>query len=160
MSAAIHRVEATLFADYFQFYLWDKELTPDAPTDLTDVDLSNRLKAAGNVVVICPIRNMTVPVTVVVFEHPIRYDSDPWDHIVECSLELPSGKLEVHECTGGSVATMELAPGIYRVCAYYGGLGTVSQNGLEGQDRYLIALWPAPSAQLQVTKRWCGSNIE
>jgi hypothetical protein len=135
MSAAINRVEATLFANYFQFYLWDKELSPEAPTDLTDADMSNRLKAAGNVVVIYPIRNMTVPVTVEVFELPIRYDPALWDHIAECSLELASGKLEVHECTGGSVATMQLAPGTYRVCAYYGGLGTVSQNGLEGQDR-------------------------
>jgi hypothetical protein len=160
MSAAINRVEVTLFADYFQFYLWDKQLSPEAPTDWTDTDISNRLKAAGNVVVICSIRNVTVPVTVEVFEHPIRYDPNLWDHIAECSLELPSGKLEVHECTGGSVATMHLAPGSYRVCAYYGGLGTVSQNGLEGQDRYLITLWPAPSAPLQVTKRWCGPNIE
>jgi hypothetical protein len=158
MNVAVNRVEANLFADYFQFYLWDKETSPEAPTAWSDADVSNRLKAARNVVVVCPVRNMTVPVTVEVFERPMHYDPTPWDHIAECSLELPSGTLEVHECTGGSIATMKLAPGTYRVCAYYGALDTVSENGLEGRDHYLITLWPAPSAQLQVTKQWCGAS--
>jgi hypothetical protein len=33
----------TLFADYFQFYLWDEEASRDAPTDWSDNDVSRHL---------------------------------------------------------------------------------------------------------------------
>jgi hypothetical protein len=41
-----------VFADYHQFYLWDRGMTSDAPTDYTDDDVRRRIKVAANVVVI------------------------------------------------------------------------------------------------------------
>ena len=64
----LHRVQTTVFADYFQFYLWDVRADPRAPEEWNDQDVSNRLKTALNVVVVCPVRNMVVPVTLELHE--------------------------------------------------------------------------------------------
>jgi hypothetical protein len=65
-----------LFADYHQFYLWDEEASPDAPTDYTDEDVARRLKAAPHVVVVQPVRAMTVPVTVEVHDAEPAFDQN------------------------------------------------------------------------------------
>jgi hypothetical protein len=112
----------SVFADYHQFYLWDAGASPEAPIDYTDVDMERRIKTGPHVVVIQPERNMTVPVTLEVLSNPPLLDTTVWDHVAEASLELPSGMLEVHECAGGSLDLIALAPGTYRVRAHFGRL--------------------------------------
>ena len=51
-------------ADYHQFYLWDRGMTPEAPTDYSEEDVRRRIKVGPHVVVIQPARNTTVPVEV------------------------------------------------------------------------------------------------
>ena len=58
---------------------------------------------------------MEVAVEVEIHDAEPEYNLDEWDHIAEASLHLPTGYLEVHECTGGPVAEFEIAPGWYRV---------------------------------------------
>jgi hypothetical protein len=147
-----------LFADCFQFYLWDEVVSPEAPTDYSEEDVARRIKAAPHVVVIQPIRNMTVPVTIEIHSEEPSFNADRWDHIAECSLALPSGKLQVHECTGGSAAQFALDPGTYRVRAFFGGLDSLDASGLEGNDHYSVILWPAPAADLIVLKQWRGTS--
>ncbi len=146
-----------LFADYFQFYLWDEERSPEAPTDYSDEDVKRRLKTGPHVVVVSPVRNMTVPVTVEVHDREPGFDAAAWDHIAECSLDIPSGKLQVHECTGGSVARFTVSPGVYRVRGFYGALDSLDESGLEGKDHYKVVLWPAPAGSLRVLKQWSGA---
>lgn len=144
-----------IFADYHQFYLWDHDTAPDAPTDYTDEDVARRIKVAPFVIVIQPARNCTVPVEIeVVGTRPEDRDLDAWDHVAEASLDLPSGRLEIHECTGGSIDILPVEPGAYRVRTYFSGLGTVDDEGLDGDDRYRIILWPEPFAPLQVLKEY------
>lgn len=142
-----------IFADYFQFYLWDAGKMPEPPTDYVEVDLRNRIKAAPFVVVIQPVRNMDVPVTLDLADAPPPLDLDAWDHVAEASLDLPSGRLEIHECTGGSIDILDVAPGSYRVRACFAGLGTLSADGLDGDDRYHLTLWPASAAPVEVLKQ-------
>jgi hypothetical protein len=144
----------SVFADYHQFYLWDANASPEAPTDYSDLDIERRIKTGPHVVVVQPERNMTVPVTLEVFKSPPALDMVAWDHVAEASLELPSGLLEVHECTGGSLDRIALAPGTYRLRACFGRLGELSEDGLEGNDHYEIAIWPAPSAPITVLKQY------
>lgn len=144
----------SIFADYHQFYLWDKDIGPDAPTDYTDVDIARRIKAAPNVVVIQPERNMEVPVEVELRDREPDADCEQWDHIAEASLELPSGHLEIHECTGGPIDHFHLSPGTYRVRAYYGSLNELSEDGLVGNDHYKLVLWPAEFAPVTVLKQF------
>jgi hypothetical protein len=143
-----------IFADYFQFFLWDEGKRPDAPTDFTDEDIKRRVKAAPFLVVIQPARNMTVPVEVEVTDGPPALLVDDWDHIAEASLDLPSGRLEIHESTGGSIDVLPVLPGTYRARACFGGLDTLSDDGLDGDDRYRIVLWPAPFAPVEVLKQY------
>ena len=110
----------TIFADYHQFYLWDKGVNPDAPTDYSDADIANRIKTAPNVVVIQPERNMDVPVDLELRDGAPESDLGAWDHVAEASLDIPTGRLEIHECTGGSIDILTVRPGSYRVRAYFG----------------------------------------
>jgi hypothetical protein len=152
------RHEFELFADYFQFYLRDAGRNPDAPVDYTDDDVRRRIKTAPHIVVVQPVRNMTVPVELEVCDADPGFDTADSDHVAECSLELPSGRLQVHECTGGTVLEIELAPGSYRVRVQFSGLDTLSGDGLDGDDRYGITLWPAPPAGIEIAKQWSGPH--
>ena len=143
-----------LFADYHQFYLWDRGMHPKAPEDYTDEDTRLRIKTGPHVLVIQPERNMTVAVEVEIHDAEPPCDADRWDHIAEASLHLPTGQLQVHECTGGPVADFCVEPGWYRVRSHHGGLDTIDESGLEGNDHYLAVLWPAPPAELRVIKQW------
>jgi hypothetical protein len=144
-----------IFADYHQFYLWDHGEKPDAPTDYDDADVARRIKAAPFVVVIQPARDMSVPVTVEIADAPPPDDPPGvWDHVAEASLDLPSGRLEIHECTGGPVDLLPVPAGMYRVRAQFGGLGTLSADGLDGADHYHVILWRAPFAPVRVLRQF------
>ncbi|TXN70472.1 hypothetical protein [Methylobacterium sp. WL6] len=148
-----------IFADYHQFYLWDHGVSPDAPTDYTEEDTLRRIKTVPYVVVVQPERDMEVPVEVEVTNHPACLDLDAWDHVVEASLDLPSGRLEIHECTGGSVDVLTVTPGTYRVRAYHGGLGTLSEDRLDGDDHYRIVLWLDAFTDVTVLKQYVDPHI-
>jgi len=151
------RHKLQVFADYHQFYLWDKGTNPLAPTDYTDEDVRNMVKVSPGVVVIQPVRDMTVPLNLEIHETAPECNTTDWDHVVECSLELPTGKLQVHECTGGPVLDLDLDPGSYRVLALFAGLSTLSQDGLEGGDEYTVKLWKGSPISLRVVKQWSGT---
>jgi hypothetical protein len=129
-------------------------MTAGAPTDYTDEDVRRRIKTGPHMVVIQPERNMTVPVEVEVHDADPGFDPADWDHIAEASLHLPTGRLQVHECTGGPVGEFAVAPGWYRVRSLGGGFATIDGSGLEGSDRYRVVLWPAPPADVRVVKQW------
>lgn len=150
----------SILADYHQFYLWDRDASPEAPTDYTDADIERRIKAAPHIVVIQPERNMDIPVTLEIFANEPEVNFDQWDHIAEASLKLPSGHLEIHECTGGSIDCINLDPGTYRVRAYFGALTELSKDGLEGKDYYRLELWPAAFTSVSVLKQFPGRNID
>ncbi len=153
MSVARHQ-SIEVFADYNQFYVQDGGVSPPAPEIWTDEDIANRSKVAENVVVVCPLRNTTVPVEVALYgSEPYPGEVSP-DHLVECSLSLPTGHLQVHECTGGPVLNWEVASGTYRVRLSFFGLGTITANGLKGRDCYKVELWPGNTYELSAQRRW------
>jgi len=147
-----------LFADYHQFYVWDAGVSPQVPEDYSEDDVRRRVKVGPNVVVIQPVRQMTVPVELRVCPEDPGFDPSVWDHVAECHLDLPTGALQVHECTGGVVLDLAVAPGSYRVRALFAGLDTLSEDGLDGDDRYTIVLWPAPPVPLRILKQWEGER--
>jgi hypothetical protein len=139
--------------DYQQFYLQDAEVYPDAPTDWNDEDVERRAKVAPNVVVVCPLRNDTVRAELVIDSHPATSSRDA-DHVVMCALEVPSGVLQVHECTGGECLRVNIEPGTYAVLLEFFRLATISEDGFEGDDLYRMTLWPSEPRSLQVIKAW------
>jgi hypothetical protein len=120
----------------------------------TDEDTERRIKTGRNVVVVQPARNMDVPVDLEVVKSPPPDDLADWDHVAEASLDLPSGNLQLHECSGGVVDDIALEPGTYRVRAYFGRLSDLTADGLTGNDHYRIVLCPAPSQPIRVLKQY------
>ncbi|MBB5716253.1 hypothetical protein [Sphingomonas aerophila] len=149
----------SIFADYHQFYLWDHEANPDVPTSYTEEDTIRRIKAAPFVVVVQPERNMNVSVEVEITGEAPELALDAWDHVAEASLDLPSGRLEIYECTGESIDILTVPAGTYRVRTYHSGLGTLSDDGLDGDDHYRIVLWPAPFTDLAVLKQYVDPRV-
>ena len=143
-----------VFADYRQFYLWDRGMTDQAPEDYADEDTRGRVKAGPHVVAILTERNATVAVEVEVHDADPGFDPAAWDHVAEVSLHLPTGRLQAHECTGGPVAEFAVWPGWYRVRSMGGGFGTAGESGLEGGDHYRAVLWPAGQDKVRVVKQW------
>ncbi len=151
-----HRFPLEVFADYHQFYVQDGGINPPAPTDWTDGDVERRAKAADNIVVICPLRNATVPVILDVYSHEPALVLADCDHAVRCSIDLPTGELQVHESTGTEVLRHTVTPGIYALVALYSGLATIEGSGLEGADTYRLVLWPIDSASPLTVLKFCA----
>jgi hypothetical protein len=149
-----HRRSCDVLADHHQFYLWDPGMTNRAPEDYTDDDVRRRIKTGPHVVVVQPERATSVPVEVEVRDDDPGFDPAAWDHVAEASLHLPTGRLQVHECSGGPVADLAVAPGWYRVRSLGAQFATIDASGLEGRDRYHVALWPAPPDDVRVLKQW------
>lgn len=151
---AMREAEVKLFADYHQFYVWDGGKDRVAPEDWTDEDVARRAKVAEHVFVVCPVRDATVPVRVSVLDREPAINLANYDHVVQGSLALPTGHLQVHECTGGEVLNWDVPPGMYQVLALFSNLETLSSEGLDGQDSYHVVLWPGTPVALTVLKQW------
>ena len=148
----MQHAELKLFADYFQFYVLDEQASPAIPEDWTDEDVVCRVKVAPHLIIVCPVRNMTVPVVVEVHEAEPALSLVGWDHVVACSIDLPSGRIVVDECTGPVAARLHVEPGHYQARVLFGGLGTLRENDLEGDDRYKVVLWQGEPRDLQGVK--------
>lgn len=143
-----------VFADYNQFYLHDADVVPEVGA-FSDEDIARMVIARPRLVVVEPLRNNTVPVHLEIAPSPLANATDGWDHVVECSLEVPSGRLAVSELGGNVLMNANVQPGWYRVRAQFRGLGSLSPDGLRGQDEYNLVLWKQPKKEaLRVIKRW------
>jgi len=146
-----------LFADYHQFYVLDSGVG-QPPEDYTDDDVQRRVKIAPSVLAVLAARNTTIPLLVEVHENDPGTSLDDWDHIVECSLELPTGRLQVRECSGAAVLDLQVTPGAYHARVLFAGLGDVSEDGLTGNDRYAVMLWSGAFRAVRVVRQWQGAG--
>jgi len=148
-------LEFNLFADYFQFYIQDEAVDGDLSDAWSDEAVDQLFAVGPGVVGIGTVRNMDVPVTVEILAAEKPVDLAEWDHVVECTLVTESANLVVAGCTDyfPDVARIAIAPGTYRLRACYAGLDTLSDDGLEGNDRYHLQLWPAPAIEPVVLKQ-------
>ena len=151
----IHRIHLRILADYHQFYVWDPQASERmAPDTWSDENMADRMNATDHVFVVSPIRNMEVPFTLEVHERNPTFHMAEWNHIVEAPIDVPSGKIEVHECTGGPHAKISVEPGKYQIRALYKGLDTISEDQTKGKDSYLLTIWRDDSAKFKVLKRY------
>lgn len=154
MSTLRHWCRLGISADYHQFYVRDPETSGrQAPEDWSDQDVADRAKIAPGVVVICPLRNMEVPVEVSIWDTEPQVIYNQWQHVIEAPL-VTTGRIEIDECTGEPQAGFTVEPGDYTVRALYRGLDKLSEDGLEGEDFYEIQIWRSPCAGLRVIMRW------
>lgn len=146
--------ELELFADYFQFYIQDED-SEGINGDSWPEAASNRMLAVEKGAIgVGTVRNVDVPVTIEILRSEPNNDIADWDHVVECSIDLPSGRLVAAGCTDyfPDAARIEMPSGNYRARVSFGSLTSLSEDGLEGDDHYRVQLWPGSAISIEVIK--------
>ncbi|MGO4129403.1 hypothetical protein AB4Z01_33745 [Inquilinus sp. YAF38] len=147
--------DGELFADYHQFYLSDAAGNAEMPTDWTDEALRRRILCADGVLVVSTARNMTVPVRIELHDEEPQFDAGLADHIVIGDLRT-SGEIVVAGCSDylPDAARRSVPEGDLRVMIVFTGLGSLSEDGLAGEDRYVVHLWPGRGEGVAVLRQW------
>ena len=143
-----------LLADYFQFYVQDETAVGDLSDSWTPDAVARLLATAPGTVGVGTARNMQVLVEIEVSDSAPEIDSASWDQVNECSIDVPSGRIVIAGCTDyfPGAERIEVAPRTYRVRVFYGSLGSVSEDGLDGDDHYRLVLWPSTPCEATVLK--------
>jgi hypothetical protein len=140
-----------VFVAMNQFYLFDRDTRPKVPDHLTEENVQQRIIAGQDTLLIMPERNGTAEVVIEIHDTEPAYNPDEWDHVVEASLRLPTGHLQVWK--GHTSEDFTVVPSWNRVRSFHGGFNTIDESGREGNDHYVLVLWPAPPAELRVIKQ-------
>ena len=132
-----------IFADYFQFYVQDADTKEDFAEDWTDEAVAAMFVAKATAVAIGTARNTNVPVRLEIHQSPAD-DPGGWDRQHTASLLVNSGRLQVIGCSdyGPDAFVAAIPPGRHVVRASYFSLEALSEDGLDGDDCYLIQIWP------------------
>ncbi|MFH8411473.1 hypothetical protein ACH4FX_42980 [Streptomyces sp. NPDC018019] len=152
--------EFEVFADYSILLVQDEgAYLGDQPDPAWfDTLAADWINTAPGIIGIGAARPFDVPVTVDVRRTPSADDAERQqaDHVTEAGLTLPSGRLLIFmQDFDDGLPRISLAPGTYAVRIYSHGLRTVSEDGLEGEDRYHVVLWPTDEEHsAQVLKRY------
>jgi hypothetical protein len=144
-----------LFTDYFQFYIQDESAEGNLSDSWDEQAVTRLLAVASGTVGIGTVRNVDVEVSVEILSKEIRPELKDCDHAVECTIEVKSHALVIAGCTDyfPDAKRIPVIPGTYRLLASYFGLNTVSSDGLDGNDRYKLQLWPAAYVEPRVLKQ-------
>ncbi|WP_425986002.1 hypothetical protein [Brevundimonas sp. TWP1-2-1b1] len=142
-----------IFADYFQFYVCDETYVTDTAA-LWSPAGDPMLAVGPDLIAIGTARNMLVPVELEILPAEPTPDPDAWDQVRDCGLRLASGTLIVFGCTDDpdQAERIDLPAGDYAARVSHGGLDTLSEDGLDGDDRYRIQLWPGAVRPVTVIK--------
>jgi hypothetical protein len=171
---AAHMLERTfafsLYADHYQFYVGDSASEADTggPDFWSDDAFDRRLAVGDGLLAVGTEVYGTVPVVVELFDQAPLEDLRAWDHVVEASLDVPSGLIAIDGCLnympkdvphiGYRSPVLEVTPGIYRARVYYGNLGSLrveeTYYGEEevSDEHYRLVLWPAPHAEPSILR--------
>ncbi len=149
------KYEFNLFADYHQFYLQDEEAHGDLSNSWTKQASEDLLALAPGNIGVGTVRDMNVPVIVEIHDCEPQEELNSWHHITECSIDIPSGKIVVAGCTDyfPDASRISVKPGTYRARIFYGGIDSLSEDDLDGDDKYKVALWRGETTSPKVVKR-------
>jgi hypothetical protein len=146
----------SVFADYFQFIVQD-EMSDDDFANIWSVEALAAQTAFGRSA-LCPgtLRNVTVPVDVVIAEADPHLSLEGVDHAVEGSIEIPTGRVVVMGCTDyfPDASRFEVKPGTYRVLAVMTGIASIKNEWEPADDRYAVYLWPGSARSPKLLKHW------
>ena len=149
-----------IFADYFQFILMDESSEDDFSTIWTGEALNRNLAVGCSA--ICPgtLRNAEVDVEIHLSEREPQINLKNYDHAVESSFEIPSGKLIVMSCTGyvPDAPCIEVTPGTYRALFLASGIETIKAEWEPANDLYTVYLWPGEKCEPKLLKHWQRNN--
>ncbi|TDC82500.1 hypothetical protein E1193_11675 [Micromonospora sp. KC606] len=154
--------ELELFADYYQIHLFDDGCVTDLGDAWTEEAVRDRLAVATDAMAVGTSVNVNVAVALQVLKAAPEDDSAEFDHVVEGSLHVTSGRLVVMGCTDyePEAARFGVAAGPVRVRAARSNLAEAERHGIDSDDdpatmeRLRLQVWSAPHADPVVIKRW------
>ena len=149
--------DGSLFADYHQFYLAD-EIAKLPEMDYTAEDLRARIVTSEQGLVVFTVRNMNVQVRVELHGEEPRIDREEANHVVMGSFRT-SGRIVIAGLSDWApeAARASVPPGALRAMVIFTGLDTLSEDGLDGDDRYIVHLWPGEGIGITVLRQWEGN---
>ncbi len=138
--------------EYYQFYiLYSKTTVTTDADDYWCPDADKRRLASGEGllgVTIATYGNVKGELQILTQKTELDKSAD---HVVEASIRLSSGLLEVKNCTGYETQlTIPLSKTTYRIRISSYNLGSV--EGDEGNDFYTIEMWKNRYAKPQISK--------
>lgn len=104
-------------------------------------------------------RNMIVPIRIEWHDKKPTPDLDAYQHIVETHFNCPTGRLVLAGLTDYEFTAPRPSgeAGSLGVHANFSGLDTLSEDGLKGDDQYVLQLWPSTELEgVSVLKFWPG----
>lgn len=154
--------ELELFADYYQIHVFDDGSVTDLGDAWTDEAVLDGLAAAADAIAVGTTVNVNVTVTLEVLEAAPEDDSAEFDHVVEGSLQVSSGRLVVMGCTDyePEAARFGVAAGPVRVRVARSNLAEAERLDIDSDDdpatmeRLRLQVWSAPLDDPVVTRRW------
>lgn len=151
--------QGELFADYFQIYLRDEQ-HPDLPEDYTVEAIARRLVAGPHAVILHTARNMSVRIRVEWHNQRPTLDLEAHQHVVEACFDCTSGRLVLAGLADydPTASRLSVKAGSLCVRANLSGLDTLGEDGLNGDDQYVIQLFPGSEPRnVRVLKAWLAS---
>jgi hypothetical protein len=158
--------ELRLFADYFQVHVMDENAEDDLSEAWTEEAVADAIAVAEQTLGIGTDVNMHVAVTVELLDSRPGDDQDTFDHVVEASIEVPSGRIAILGCTDylPDAARLDVPVGFVRIRASRSNLAKVCQPGEDGYDgldtmeQVRLQIWAAPYSAPSVAKRWTADS--
>ncbi len=144
------------FTEYYQFYILDKD--SKAETDSKNfwtpqADVA-KIAVEEGILGITVGKYAEIDVEVNVLEtQKSQRNFDEFEHIVEASIDVPSGVLLIQNCTSfETILELNLAPQTYAVRCYSAKLSSI--EGDVGDDFYVIEIWATEKFERKVLKQF------
>lgn len=147
-----------VFADYFQFVIQDENSDDDFASIWSEEALAAQTAFGRSAM--CPgtLRNVEVPVQIIMTDADPQIELETVDHAVGGSLEISSGRVVVMGCTQyfPEAPRFDVQPGVYRALALMTGIRSIKTEWDPADDNYIVYLWPGPARPPKLLKHWNG----
>ncbi|MFC8124852.1 hypothetical protein [Streptomyces sp. NPDC057302] len=151
-----------LLADYHQIHVMDEQSEGDPGGVWTEQTLLDGLGVTDGALAIRTAVNVTVAVSVHVLPQQPDDEGKDFDHVVEASLHLASGRLVVMGCTDyfPDAARFDMPADWIRVRASRRNLAAAveadidSYESPETAEQLRLQAWPAQFSAPHIIKRW------
>jgi hypothetical protein len=145
-------------SSHCQFYICDRDSprATDSNDFWTDEAHASRLAVEAGIVGVGTESYTHIKTEIgILAQRPNTIDLEKYDHIVEASLRITSGVIQVLNCPGSNLKfEKRVIPGDYRVQVRSLGLETVTDEFEEADDNYLILIWPEIYSSRKVVKQY------
>jgi hypothetical protein len=141
-----------LSAEFNQFFIQDE--LADAEVDWTEEEGRVNLALNDGIIAVGTNCDRVVPVEVQILSSEPPCNIESWDHLVDCTIHVTSGRLAVYGCCEDltTAARINLDPGRYMARVCYGNQYSCDDH-IFCADYYVVVLWRSNAELFQVLKR-------